>query len=69
MKYSAPVTSRITAGTIHQADGELNKGKYTCNLWSDNSSFGMCLVFTAIYNFISIEVEVYNLIIYLSSRS
>ena len=67
MKYSAPVTSRTTAGTTHQADGEPNKGEY--NLWSDNSSFGMCLVFTAVYNFISIEVEVYNLIIYLSSSS
>ena len=39
MEYSAPVTSRTTAGTTHQADGEVNKGKY--NLRSDNSSFGM----------------------------
>jgi len=47
MKYSAPVTSRTIAGTTRQADGELNKGEY--NLWSDNSSFGMCLTNCATY--------------------
>ncbi|XP_065902738.1 uncharacterized protein [Dysidea avara] len=39
--FLAPVTSRTTAGTTHQVDGECNKREY--KLWSDNSSFGMCL--------------------------
>jgi len=53
VKYSAPVTSRTTASTTHQTGGELNKGEY--NLWSDNSSFGMYLVYTVVC---SIKVKV-----------
>ena len=55
MRYSAPVTSRNTAGATHPIDGERNKGEY--NLWSDNSSFGMCLSWcTSVCNSTSVEL-------------
>ena len=55
MRYSAPVTSRNTAGATHPIDGERNKGEY--NLWSDNSSFGMCLSWcTFVCNSTSVEL-------------